>query len=36
LNEPNLEQEVHEVIATLLGDAQSAKTSQPAANAVQS
>jgi chromate reductase, NAD(P)H dehydrogenase (quinone) len=36
LNEPNLEQEVHEVIATLLSDAQSAKTSQPAANAVPS
>jgi chromate reductase len=34
LNEPNLEQEVHEVITTLLADAQSAKTSQPAANAV--
>jgi len=29
LNEPNLEQEVHEVVVTLLGDAQSAKTSQP-------
>jgi chromate reductase len=36
LNEPNLEQEVHEVIATLLSDAQSAQTSQPAANAVAS
>ena len=36
LNEPNLEQEVHEVIATLLADAQSAKTSQPAANTVPS
>ena len=36
LNEPNLEQEVREVIATLLGDAQSARTSQPAANAVPS
>ena len=36
LNEPNLEQEVHEVIATLLADAQSAKTSQPAANAATS
>ena len=36
LNEPNLAQEVHEVIATLLGDAQSAKTSQLAANAVPS
>jgi len=32
LNEPNLAQEVHEVIATLLSDAQPAKTSQPAAN----
>jgi chromate reductase, NAD(P)H dehydrogenase (quinone) len=29
LNEPNLEQEVHEVVTTLLDDAQSAKTSQP-------
>jgi chromate reductase len=36
LNEPNLEQEVHEVITTLLGDAQAAKTSQTAANAVTS
>lgn len=36
LNEPNLEQEVHEVITTLLADAQSAKTSQTAANAVTS
>jgi len=36
LNEPNLEQEIHEVIATLLADAQSAKTSQPAANAATS
>jgi hypothetical protein len=36
LNEPNLEQEVHEVITTLLADAQSAKTSRPAANAVTS
>jgi chromate reductase, NAD(P)H dehydrogenase (quinone) len=36
LNEPNLEQEVHEVITTLLADAQAAKTSQPAANAVTS
>ena len=36
LNEPNLEQEVHEVIATLLADAQSAKTSHPAANTVPS
>jgi len=33
LNDPNLEQEVHEVVVTLLGDAQSAKTSQPAVNA---
>jgi hypothetical protein len=36
MNEPNLEQEVHEVVTTLLGDAQSAKASQPAANAVSS
>jgi chromate reductase, NAD(P)H dehydrogenase (quinone) len=36
LTEPNLEQEVHEVIATLLADAQSAKTSQPAADAATS
>ena len=36
LNEPNLEQEVREVIATLLSDAQPAKPSQPAANAVAS
>jgi chromate reductase, NAD(P)H dehydrogenase (quinone) len=36
LNEPNLEQEVHEVISTLLADAHSAKTSQAAANAVTS
>jgi chromate reductase len=36
LNEPNLAQEIHEVIATLLSDAQPAKTSQPAANAVTS
>jgi chromate reductase, NAD(P)H dehydrogenase (quinone) len=36
LNEPKLEQEVHEVISTLLADAQSARTSQPAANAVTS
>ncbi|HTB49380.1 MAG TPA: NAD(P)H-dependent oxidoreductase [Solirubrobacteraceae bacterium] len=34
LNEPNLEQEVREVVTTLLGDAQSAKISQSAANAV--
>jgi chromate reductase len=32
LNEPNLEQEVHEVIAALLCDAQPAKPSQPAAS----
>jgi chromate reductase len=31
LSEPNLEQEVHEVIATLLSDAQPANPSQPAA-----
>ena len=36
LNEPNLAQEVHEVIATLLADARSAQTSQPAANAATS
>src|ERR1700730_10928435 len=36
LSEPNLEQEVHEVVATLLSDAQSATTSQGAANAVTS
>ncbi len=36
LNEPNLEQEVHEVTSTLLADVQSAKTSQPAADAVTS
>jgi chromate reductase, NAD(P)H dehydrogenase (quinone) len=36
LNEPNLEREVHEVIATLLSDAQPANPSQPAANAVAS
>jgi chromate reductase len=36
LNEPNLEQEVHEVISTLIADTQSAKTSPPAANAVTS
>jgi chromate reductase len=34
LNEPNLEQEVHEVVAALLGDARSAKASQAATNAV--
>jgi chromate reductase, NAD(P)H dehydrogenase (quinone) len=33
LNEPNLEREVHEVIATLLSDAQSANPGQPAAKA---
>jgi chromate reductase, NAD(P)H dehydrogenase (quinone) len=31
LNEPNLEQEVREVVSMLLADAQSAKTGQPAA-----
>jgi chromate reductase len=36
LTEPNLEQEVHEVIATLLGDAQSAQTSEHATNAAAS
>jgi chromate reductase len=36
LNEPNLAQEVHEVIAALLSDAQPAKPSQPAADAVAS
>ena len=36
LTEPNLEQEVHEVITTLLADARSAQTSQPAANAATS
>jgi chromate reductase len=36
LNEPNLEQEVHEAIPTLLADAEPAKPSQPAANAVAS
>jgi chromate reductase len=36
LTEPNLEQEVHEVITTLLADAKAAKTSQLAANAVTS
>jgi chromate reductase, NAD(P)H dehydrogenase (quinone) len=35
LNEPNLEQEVHEVITTRLDDVQSAKASQPSANAVR-
>jgi chromate reductase len=33
LNEPNLEQEVREVITTLLADARSAKAGKPAANA---
>jgi chromate reductase, NAD(P)H dehydrogenase (quinone) len=36
LNEPNLEEEVHEVITTLLADTQAAITSQPASNAVTS
>ena len=36
LNEPNLEQEVHEVISTLLAGAESARTSQPSANPVTS
>jgi chromate reductase, NAD(P)H dehydrogenase (quinone) len=36
LNEPNLEQEVREVAVTLLGDAQSAQTSQPDPGAVTS
>ena len=36
LTEPNLEQEVHEVITTLLADARSAQTRQPAANAATS
>jgi NAD(P)H-dependent FMN reductase len=35
LNEPNLEQEVHEVITTLLTDAQSAKTSPPGADSAR-
>ena len=33
LNEPNLEQEVREVIATLISDAESRRTIDPAANA---
>jgi chromate reductase, NAD(P)H dehydrogenase (quinone) len=33
LNEPNLEQEVHEVVATLISDTQSRRTIDPAANA---
>jgi chromate reductase, NAD(P)H dehydrogenase (quinone) len=37
LNEPNLEQEVHEVITTLLADAQpDAQTGQPSANEITS
>jgi chromate reductase len=36
LNEPNFEQEVHEVITTLLDDARSAKTTTPATNATTS
>jgi chromate reductase len=36
LSEPNLAQEVHEVIATLLAEAQPAKPRQPAPNAVTS
>jgi chromate reductase len=36
LTEPNLEQEVREVITTLLADARSAPTSQPAADAATS
>ena len=36
LNEPNLEQEVHEVITTLLADAQPTKTSPPDADLVAS
>jgi chromate reductase, NAD(P)H dehydrogenase (quinone) len=36
LTEPNLEQEVHEVITTLLVDARSARPHQPAANAATS
>ena len=36
LNEPNLEEEVHEVISTLLAVAESARTSQPSANPVTS
>jgi hypothetical protein len=35
LNEPNLEQEVREVVTTLLADAQSAKIGQPATSAVR-
>ena len=36
LNEPNLEQEVHEVITTLLADAQSTNTSPPDADLIAS
>jgi chromate reductase, NAD(P)H dehydrogenase (quinone) len=36
LNEPNLEQEVHEVVAKLLADAQVAKASEPVGNAAGS
>jgi chromate reductase len=36
LNEPNLEQEIREVVTTLLDDAQSAKAGQPAANTATS
>jgi chromate reductase, NAD(P)H dehydrogenase (quinone) len=37
LNEPNLEQEIHEVVLTLLRDAQSAaQTGQPSANEIAS
>jgi chromate reductase len=36
LNEPNLEQEVHEVVTTLLHDAQSAKDRQPSAGTATS
>ena len=36
LNEPNLEQEVHEVISTLHADAQSTNTSPPDADLVAS
>jgi chromate reductase len=36
LNEPNLEQEVHEVVAMLLDDARSATSSQPSDSAVTS
>jgi len=36
LNEPNIEAEVHDVIATLLADAQPAEPSQSPANVVTS